>query len=454
MALISGELNARMWQARMQRDDHERQVALARAWDYYEGRHPPPLAVRPGMPDDNVIVNLARPIVDKGISLLFGKEVTWQADESAATESDAEQFLSQVWAANDKMALLHEVAQNGALAGLCAIKVVPRPGDAQRPYRLVNLDPKNLTIDCADEDIDDIERYVIQYTCKDARGRELVKRQEITAVYGAGDDQVVAWDMQSYEATGADKRPRPVGAAIRWPYALAPIVHCKNLPCANAVWGYGDLEDVRLNDALNLIASSTRKILRLHSSPQTILKGQSGQLLRRDANQLWELDKDADIFNLEMQSDLASSLEFYRTLRTAFYAMGRMPDVSQIGDLGALTNFGLRVLFADALERTATKRLMYGGLIVRLNRLLCLIAGKGDNVLTTLAWPDPLPVNKLENVQAAAAERTIGITSDETLAGDLGRNYSDERKRRADERAAPPPPAADATAGNANEGTP
>lgn len=437
MALLSGELNARTWQERQQQSCDDRLQAIARSWDYYEGRHPPPLSVQPGQPDDNVIVNLARPVVDKGIALLFGREVTWQADESAATTSDAETFLKAVWAANDKMVLLQEVAQNGALAGLCAVKVVPRPGDKQRPFRLVNLDPKNLTIDCDDEDIDDVERYVIQYTCCDAAGRELIKRQEITAVEDERTDLVTSWTIQNYVAQGSGGKMLPDGPPIAWPYPLPPIVHAKNLPCANSVWGYGDLEDVAFNDAINLIASTTRKILRLHASPQTWIRGQNPGLLRRDANQLWQLEEGTEIGNLEISAEsLNAARQFYQDLRSAFFAMGRMPDVSQIGNLGALTNFGLRVLFADALERTATKRNTYGGLLMRLNRLLCLLGGTGDNVTTTLTWPDPLPVNREEIVRTAQQEQAIGVTSDETIATDLGRDYAQEQARLDAERKA------------------
>ena len=434
MALTAGELNARAWAERMAQTEAERLQAIARAWDYYEGRHPKPLVVKNGQVDDNVIVNLARPVVDKGISLLFGKEVTWQIDEDAASDSSAETFLKMVWAANDKQVLLQEVAQNGALSGLAAIKVVPRPGDAQRPFRLINLDPSNLTIECEDEDIEEVRCYRIQYTCCDEKGGELVKNQEwrpIRSDVGV----VVSWEGQDYEARGADKEFKTVGAPTLWPYALPPIVHCKNLPCANAVWGYGDLEDVRLNDAINLIASTTRKILRLHAHPITIAKNIQGGLLSRDAGALWEIpNPDGEIANLEMQSDLASSREFYKILRQAFYAQGRMPDVSQVDNLGALTNFGLRVLFADALERTATKRNTYGGLIVRINRLLCLLAGKGDNVTTTLSWDDPLPTNAVEQAQEVTQKQATGLVSDETLTGELGYDYQAEQQRLGAER--------------------
>jgi len=439
MGLITGEIQARMWQQRQDNERHERLERIKAAWQYYNGEHPKPLAVRPQAPDDNVIINLARPVVDKGISLLFGKGVEWQVDETASSTTPVERFLAEVWAANDKMVLLTELAQNGALAGVAAIKIVPRPGDAGRPYRLVNIDPANLDIKCNDEDVDEVERYRIEYTTCDDKGNEVVKRQDITAVENEATDVVHQWTIQDFEANGADKTFVPVSEPIVWPYALPPIVHCKNLPLANCVWGVGDLEDVRLNDALNLIASSTRKILRLHASPQTVAKGFDPGLLRRDANQIWwipESGPDTDIKNLEMQSDLASSLAFYRDLRAAFYAQGRMPDVSQIGNLGALTNFGLRVLFADALERTATKRLVYGGLIQRVNRTLALIAGKGDNVMVSLTWPDPLPVNGKELVETITAEQATGLVSDETLTGNLGYDFADEQARLDDERAA------------------
>lgn len=436
MALISGQLNAQTWQARQANSANDRAQAIARAWDYFEGRHPQTLSVKPNAPDDNVTVNLARPVVEKGISLLFGKEVTWQIDETASQTNDAEQFLDDVWAANKKMALLHEVAQNGGLSGIAAVKIDPRPLDAHRPFRLINLDPSNLEIFTADEDIDDVWRYRIEYTAADRQGRPQHVRQDITRDGGrwliddyvcAGGDLLKTW--------AGDRAFKRIGETVIWPWALPPIVHCKNLPCANAVWGYGDLEDVRLNDALNLIASSTRKILRLHASPQTVAKGFDPAMLRRDANQIWSIE-DGELFNLEMQSDLESSRKFYLELRSAFYAQGRMPDVAQVGNLGALTNFGLRVLFADALERTATKQMMYGELIIGINRTLCLISGNGDNVTTKLTWPDPLPVNKLENVQNVAAELATGLTSNETLAGALGRDYPDELARLLDEKKA------------------
>ncbi|MEP7357655.1 MAG: phage portal protein, partial [Anaerolineales bacterium] len=243
MALMTGQINAETWQARQTNSANDRAMAISRSWDYFEGRHPQTLSVKPGAPDDNVTINLARPVVEKGISLLFGKEVTFQINESATDTTPAEQFLRDVWAANKKMTLLHEVAQNGALSGIAAIKIDPRPLDKQRPYRLINLDPSNLEIFTADEDIDDVWRYRIQYTTCDSQGNPCHIRQDITRVDGQWliDDYVCAGgDLEKVWA--GDRAFKRVGATVVWPWALPPIVHCKNLPCANAVWGYGDLE--------------------------------------------------------------------------------------------------------------------------------------------------------------------------------------------------------------------
>lgn len=72
---------------------------------------------------------------------------------------------------------------------------------------------------------------------------------------------------------------------------------------------------MQLNDAINGSVSSTRKIIRLHASPQTIGKGVTVQSLKRGADQFWEIPIDGDVYNLEMSSDLAAARQFYLDMR-------------------------------------------------------------------------------------------------------------------------------------------
>lgn len=418
-----------MWKDRQEAEQSDRLKSIKDAWDYFEGRSPDPLLTKPGQVNDNVKVNLARPLIEKGVSFLFGKEVTWQVDEDTGSESDAEQFLKEVWAQNDKQLLLHELGQNGALGGIAAIKVNPQ---SDGTYELINLDPAELQLFSSPHNINDIHKYRIEYTAADADGDERNYRQDIVRL----GDRGAKWEIRNYEAEPGESYTL-VGEPVAWPYPLPPIVYCKNLPRANCLWGYGDLEDAKLNDSLNLIASSVRKTLRLHAHPRTVKKG-DGVVKQLDwgPDKMLQIGKDDDVFNLEMQSDLGAARQFYVDLRQAIYATARTPDLSALGEkLGQITNFGLHVLFADLIEKNETKRVLYGGLIVRLNRLLCLLAGKGDAVRCTLTWQDPLPEDRLGKLQAAKAEQDLGLTSDETLTAEIGRIWADEQKRLKTEQA-------------------
>lgn len=415
---------------------HPYAADIGRAWDLYEGRHPQPLRVQPGDPDDNTIVNLARPIVDKGLSFLFGKELTWQIDETADADTAAEQYLRDVWADNDKMALLHEVGQNGFNAGLAAIKVNPQSDGG---VHLVNLDPATLTLAWTRGNVDDICGYAITFY-EEEGDRRTYYRQEITRDGGRGS----MWTMADYVAD-AGEAWKLAGEPVPWPFPIAPIVHCKNLPRANCAWGYGDIASGKLNHSLNVITSAAQKTLRIHATPQTIGEGVKAAQLKRNAAGMWEIESGSKIYNLEMQSDLGSSHQFYQILRAAIYAGQRTPDLSSFqGNLGALTNFGLRVLFADLLDLTDTKRVLYGGMIGRLNALLCMIGRQGAKVTTKLTWADPLPVNTLEKATEIETKKRTGLISDETLTAEYGQGYSyaDEQKRLAQQRAAQPQPLA------------
>lgn len=412
---------AQMHRDRMEDARADRLASIRRAVDYYENRPAPAFRLEPGEIDDHTPTNVCRLVVDKGTSLLFGKPLTWQVDETGTTDTPVEQYLADIWRQNNQQALLHNLAQHGFLAGCGFIKIDPRPAG----IRLIPLDPATVELACESEDVSDVYQYTIEYTVSDRNGDELQKRQTITR-----DEQGATWEIANFQRRpGKGERWQLVGAVETWPYAWAPIVHCQNLPNAAAVWGYGDLEDViPLQDALNQAISNIRRVLRLHGFPQTIVTGASIKQMERGPNKTIGFPSEqAKVFNLEMFTDLAAAREHYHNLRAAIFSLARMTDLSTFaGNLGALTNFGLRVLFADALEKTETKRVLYGGLIVELNRRLAELGGYGPNVITTLAWPDPLPLNVMELAGEARIKQALGFISDESLSEQLGYAYEDE----------------------------
>src|SRR5690348_4102850 len=104
------------------------------AWDAYFGRFPAPLQNRPRKVSDAVTVNRCKPIVDKGVAFLFGKQVEFQVATEAA--DGAQEWLDGAWKANRKQTLLQKLGINGGVCGHAFVKLVPA-----QPYpRLIVLD--------------------------------------------------------------------------------------------------------------------------------------------------------------------------------------------------------------------------------------------------------------------------------------------------------------------------
>jgi hypothetical protein len=92
-----------------------------------------------------------------------------------------------------------------------------------------------------------------------------------------------------------------------------------------------------------------------------------------------------------------------------------------------LTNFGLRVLFIDALARLETKQELYGEALVELNRRMLVIAGKGDDG-GTVVWPDILPVDETIQTATLEADQRMGIVSKKTISTKRGYEWEDEKE--------------------------
>src|SRR5258708_21200774 len=74
-------------QAPVPQDDLERKREMDDAWKAYRGKFQPPLKVAPNQPDLNVISNRCSPIVNKGVSFLFGQELKIEAPDQEDRKS-------------------------------------------------------------------------------------------------------------------------------------------------------------------------------------------------------------------------------------------------------------------------------------------------------------------------------------------------------------------------------
>jgi len=418
--------------------------------DYLEGRHTRQIKVKPLQADDNIALNFCGLVIERSVSLLFGKPVKFDLPgEDDAPESE---YISTIWAANKQGILLHKLGIIGSTYGTPYVKIVP---DGMmhmgKPYpRLVALHPYCVSIETDDEDMEKVERYVLLYVIgegKEQRARkEVIERIYASELKETGEiyqtNETSYWTVSNYIADKSTSGQWVLTSVVDWPYTFPPIVHWQNLPNAEGCYGKSDLEDVlAIQDRFNFIASNISKIIRYHAHPKTWARG-----LGVTQNASWGADEmivaqtdSAMVENLEMQSDLESSRAFALDLRQALFDISHTVDMTSMADkLGALTNFGLRVLFMDALNKNDTKRQLYGDALTELNRRLLVLSGMDETVADAgkVVWQDALPVNEIEQTQALGADLQNGLVSKQTAAGARGYDWTQEEERMGSEQQA------------------
>lgn len=415
---------SQMWMAGIVAEERARLERYQKAWDAYFGTFPPALKVKPGSVDDNVAVNYVRLIVDKGVSFLFGQAMQWELDSDSSERTPAEMWLDECVRTNGGQLLWQKLAVNGGVCGHCYLKIVPSATPGGYP-RLINLSPEYVTVVCDPDDIDQVWRYIIQYPAKGTEGERLVVRQVIERDAGG------RWTIT--DEISVNNGAWETRQAIQWPWAWAPVVDVQNLPSPNEYYGIADVEEdvLGLNYAINFTLSNLQRIIRFHAHPKTWGAGFAANTLNVGVDETIVLPAGATLQNLEMQSDLTSSIQYYERLREALHETAHVPEVAtgRLDNAGQLSGVALRILYQPLIDRTEQKRLTYGGLIVELFRRLLEMAGYGGDNLATLTWPELVPSNRLEELQAALLERQVGV-SDDTLLRGLGYDPDQEREKR------------------------
>jgi hypothetical protein len=392
--------------------------------EYWQSRQRRQLKVKIGAADDNLTLNFTNLIVARTVSMLFGGGVTW--DIKGAEQKS---YIEQVFDVNKQELLLHKLGQIGAVYGTCFVKIIPDvlkdPITGDIIPRLVALNPAWMEIEVRADDLETVEAYHIRYTLNEVAFHEETRR-----------DAGGTWTVKTERADRTTGGRYETVNVVQWPHDFPPILHWQNLPNMLSPYGEADIEHVvELQDRINFVGSNISKIIRHHAHPKTWGRGfNPGQLSQTSwaADEMITLPTDTgEIQNLEMQSDLESSEKFLEFLRQAMFDVTRTVDLTSMADrIGSLTNFGLRVLYSDALNKNSTKREMYGDALLELNRRLLVLKGyEGEQSDPgEIHWGEAIPQDARETIEALMRDLQMGIVSKQTAARIRGYDWEKEQE--------------------------
>ena len=395
-----------------------RSMAIGKRQEYYNGNHKKwlidPLTKKPT--SQNVTVNVTQKIVDQSVSMLFGGDLVIKTGNDAldAVVEAMEDY-------NFDEAFYTSLAASGSIGGHCYVKIM----QDESGIRWVMLNPSLVSVFWSPSDLRDVIAYKIQWSEGATEYRQDIIKDGATWIMR---------DLQR-EKSGQWK----ITNDQVWEYEFAPIVDWQNLPNFTGYYGKSDLTALELNDAINFVSSNINAILYYHAHPRTIGTGvRADQVKQTAVNGFYAIENnDAKVYNLEMESDLSSSQSYLAFLRNEFFSQQRAVDIQSVKDkVGQLTNFGLRVLFSDAIQKNATKQILYGYGIKELIYRSLVIAGANVEARNiNVEFVDPMPVNDLENANRIKTQIESGITSRQTGAEEMGYDWITEASRMASERA-------------------
>jgi hypothetical protein len=407
-------------------------------WKFYKGQH-----WKHKRPDGEpqVTANYVKAFVDKGVAFLAGKGFAINTEPEA--EEITKPFLDDVWDDNNRELTFIEMAQMGGVTGNVFVKVAVEQFNVEEEPHMFELYPKGrirlilLPSNCVfprfyAHDRDKImEVNIIYKILMDEGGRmkeywyrEHITPKTITEYLG---DKVVK------------RRPNPL--------KMINVVPIKNIPVAGESLGQPDIKDIKpIQKELNEKMTDISDIINYHSAPITVIKGARASKLERGARKVWGgLPKDADVFNLELKSDLSAALNYIGILKTAMFEIGKIPE-NALGAKKSISNtsgVALHIENQPLMELTRTKWATYGKGIQEINTLILKFAELLDleefpsaefkklkprlRYATTADFKDPLPKDELIQMQLIAQKIALNLQTRLDALKELGEHNAKEK---------------------------
>jgi hypothetical protein len=239
----------------------------------------------------------------------------------------------------------------------------------------------------------------------------IVRRQRILR-------EDLGWSIIDEESRGISTRWEVVSVE-QWPYTWAPIFDCKNLPAPNQYLGRPDVPNQLLDlvDAINAVASNSRRVSRLHGHPKVWASGVADTAdLDSGPDEALVIPDDATLGVLAPPSGVDGHLALWQRLETSLHKEGVYPEIAagRLDGVGDLSGLALRILYGPMVRRLGQMRGTYGQLLRRVDRALLELAGY-EVADTRVQWPEAVPEDPAGEAQTAIVLQEAGVSKRTTL---------------------------------------
>lgn len=376
-----------------------------RNWKYYNGEHKKWLKVTADGISDNVILNLCKQAVDRKVSFLFPEMPQIILNEDG-TQDATEQQLADDWTANGGAALLSEMATTGSIMGHVVARVTT-------DFKIINLLPTNVIIWWNADNFREVLWYEIQWTANGDEWRQDVVPDGATWLLRTFVKKGSGWQLSMDEV---------------WPYELSPLVSWPHKRNPKQHYGDDEFGHAVLNDMVNLTASNVAKILRFHAHPLTVTDDKSlgkDSFIESGPSKLLKVGDGKRVWNVEMQSDLTSSMNFLNLLVGMFNEQSKVVTLpADLRVFSNVTNFGIRAAFLPMSDDNERMQRSYGWGIAEISKRLLMLRGVALDREPMIRWSEALPVNQAEATNTLVTQYNAGFTSRKQASESLGYNWN------------------------------
>lgn len=404
------------------------------------------------MGESQLSFNYVKAFADFAINFTFGQGVHFGSPEASAAITPF--ILKRAWDEdNDKMTVLWEMGQHGAVSGDVFVKIAYEEPFADTvgrihpgKFRILPLNPAFCFPEWHPHDRTRLIRFKLKYkfwgTAQDG------SRQVFTYT------EILTEDMieEFINDERIDSRPNPIGEI--------PIAYTQNIPVASSPWGLADITDiVALNREFNEKAMEVSDIINYHGAPVTVIIGAKASSLERGPRKVWSIgNKDAKVENLNMETNFQGILGYMELLKQSMHEMTGIPAqaLGQMHPVSNTSGVALQVMYQPLMQKYRLKTTQFSRLFKRINELIMLHAVIKEpqllvynefvnptmlkpgqyaeldpndplTYLSTVHWPEPLPVDKLIKLNEVQALVSMGLESKRGVLRAMGEPFADQK---------------------------